>query len=79
MNANAKSKRPNGVRKFRDITAPVIALMWNGMAVYAFGSLMLSGNETVKDTIENVLMLILGYFFGSTRAQNEKMREQSEK
>lgn len=57
----------------------MIALLWNVVAAYCFGRLLLDGNTEVKETVQNIVILIIGYYFGSTRVQNEALRSQAEK
>lgn len=54
----------------------LIALIWNLAAVVIFLKLINDGDKTIKDTVQNIIILILGYYFGSTRTLNEKIKSE---
>lgn len=54
----------------------IIALIWNLAAVVIFFKLIKDGDKTIKDTVQNIIILILGYYFGSTRTLNEKIKSE---
>lgn len=63
---------------FRNSVSSVIALMWNAAAIYIFFLLIKNGDTEIKDTVENIVILILGYYFGSTRVMNDKLRAKTD-
>lgn len=63
----------------KDNVSSIIALVWNLAAVAIFILLIKNGDTTIKDTIENIVILILGFYFGSTRVMNERIRKDHQK
>lgn len=57
----------------------IIALAWTISAIVFFYILLKNGDKDVMNTVENIIILILGYYFGSTRTMNDKMRSDFEK
>ena len=54
----------------------IIALLWNFAAVAIFIILIYQGDKSIKDTVQNIIILILGYYYGSTRTLNDKVRSE---
>lgn len=58
----------------RNGTSSIVALLWNIAAIYIFIYLIQKGDKDIKDTVENIIILILSFYFGSTRTMNDKLR-----
>lgn len=65
--------------KIRDNISSIIALLWTVAAITIFTILIYQGDKSIKDTIQNIIILILGYYYGSTRVMNDKIRSDSQK
>jgi hypothetical protein len=60
----------------RNNVSSIIALLWCVAAISIFIMLIFQGDKSIKETVQNITILILGYYFGSTRAMNDKFREE---
>jgi hypothetical protein len=67
------------MNKLRENISSVIALLWTVAAISIFTILIYQGDKSVKDTVQNIIILILGYYYGSTRAMNDKIRSDMQK
>ena len=65
--------------KLRENISSIIALLWNVAAILIFVMLIRQGDKNIADTVKNIVILILGYYFGSTRTMNEKIKNDMNK
>ena len=67
------------MRHLRENISSIIALVWTLAAIVIFTILIYQGDKSIKDTVQNIIILILGYYYGSTRAMNDKIRSEIQK
>lgn len=66
-------------RLLRDNISSIIALIWTLAAITIFTILIYQGDKSIKDTVQNIIILILGYYYGSTRVMNDRIRKEMDK